>query len=93
MPLLNVLELAGADPEARSVAVRSVTGYQRRFTMKEAREYLLATHVGGEPIWHGHGSPVRLVAPGKRGFEWVKWVTSVQVSDAPSWWQSPLPLT
>ena len=93
VPLLDVLERAGADPDARSVAVRSITGYQRRFTMEEAREYLLATHVGGEPLWHGHGSPVRLVAPGKRGFEWVKWVTSVHVSDAPSWWQSPLPLT
>ena len=93
VPLLDVLERAGADPEARSIAVRSVTGYQRRFTMDEAREYLLATHVGGEPLWHGHGSPVRLVAPGKRGFEWVKWVVSVHVGDAPSWWQSPLPLT
>ncbi len=92
-PLLDVLERAGADPEARSVAIRSVTGYRRRFSMAEARGYLLATRVGGEPLWHGHGSPVRLVAPGKRGFEWVKWVTSVSVDDAPSWWQSPLPLT
>ena len=93
MPLREVLERAGADPDARSVAVRSVTGYQRKFSMEEASDYVLATHIRGEPISHGHGSPVRLVAPGKRGFEWVKWVTSVHVDDTWSWWQSPLPLT
>ncbi len=93
VPLRDVLERAGADPEARSVAVRSVTGYWRRFSMDEARGYLLATHVGGEALWHGHGAPVRLVAPGKRGFEWVKWIVSLRVEDSWSWWQPPLPLT
>ena len=93
MPLRDVLERAGADPEARSVTVRSATGYWRRFSMEEARGYLLATHVGGEPLWHGHGAPVRLVAPDKRGFEWVKWVVSLRVEDSWSWWQPPLPLT
>ena len=41
---------------------------------------------------HGHGFPARLVAPGKRGFEWVKWVTSIQVNESPKWLQPPLPL-
>jgi DMSO/TMAO reductase YedYZ molybdopterin-dependent catalytic subunit len=35
---------------------------------------------------------VRLVAPGRRGFWWVKWVTRVEVVDAPWWLQSPFPL-
>ena len=38
---------------------------------------LLATHVGGEPISPGHGAPVRLVAPNRRGFQWVKWVDRI----------------
>ena len=41
---------------------------------------------------HGHGSPVRLVAPGKRGFQWVKWVDRVQLNTSPKWLQPPLPL-
>jgi DMSO/TMAO reductase YedYZ molybdopterin-dependent catalytic subunit len=39
--------------------------------------------VGGEPISHGHGAPVRLVAPGRRGFQWVKWVVRLEVRDTP----------
>jgi DMSO/TMAO reductase YedYZ molybdopterin-dependent catalytic subunit len=47
----------------------------------EAREALLATHVGGERLSHGHGFPLRLVAPGRRGFQWVKWVERVEVRE------------
>ncbi len=93
IPLKKILESAGVESGAGSVTVRSVTGYQRRFSLTEADQYLLATHVGGEPISHGHGFPVRLVAPGKRGFEWVKWVDSVNVNDTGKWWQPPVPLT
>ncbi|WP_367281021.1 molybdopterin-dependent oxidoreductase, partial [Thermoflexus sp.] len=27
--------------------------------------------------------PMRLVAPGRRGFQWVKWVVEVEVLSAP----------
>ena len=92
-PLSKVLRSAGVRAGASSITVRSVTGYQRRFSLEEADQYLLATHVGGQPISHGHGFPVRLVAPGKRGYEWVKWVTAIAVNDSGKWWQPPLPLT
>ncbi|MFW6265821.1 MAG: molybdopterin-dependent oxidoreductase, partial [Halanaeroarchaeum sp.] len=46
----------------------------------DAREALLATHVGGERLTHGHGFPLRLVAPDRRGYQWVKWVEEVRVS-------------
>ena len=60
--------------------------------MSEARSYILATHVGGEPLSRGHGFPARLVAPDKRGFEWVKWVEEIEVNDTSKWLQPPLPL-
>jgi DMSO/TMAO reductase YedYZ molybdopterin-dependent catalytic subunit len=41
---------------------------------------MLATHVDGEELSHGHGFPLRLVAPGRRGFQWVKWVEEVRVT-------------
>ena len=48
-----------------------------------AGDALLATHAGGDPLSHGHGRPLRLVAPDRRGFQWVKWVESVEVRTAP----------
>ena len=89
--LSRVLSQVGPSETTRSVLVRSVTGYYRRFPFDDAQHFLLATHVTGERLSHGHGFPVRLVAPGRRGFEWVKWVTEIEISETPSWWQPPLP--
>ncbi len=88
----DLLEASRPLAGARSVIVTSVTGYYRRFPLEEARSMMLATHVGGRPLTPGHGYPARLVAPGRRGFEWVKWVGSVEVDDVPHWWQPPLPI-
>jgi hypothetical protein len=74
--------LARAGARADHVSVVSVTGYRWSFSAGDDR-LLLATHVGGEPLSHGHGAPVRLVAPGRRGFQWVKWVVRLEVRDAP----------
>jgi DMSO/TMAO reductase YedYZ molybdopterin-dependent catalytic subunit len=78
---------------AGSVVVTSVTGYQRRLPLAEAGTLLLATRLAGRPLSAGHGFPARLVAPGRRGFWWVKWVTSIEVDPAPWWRQPPFPLT
>lgn len=78
--------------DAESIVVRSVTGYWRRFPVAHARQLLLATHVAGDPLPDGNGGPVRLVAPNRRGYWWVKWVSAVDVDRLPSWWQPPLPL-
>ncbi|MGH2725257.1 MAG: molybdopterin-dependent oxidoreductase [Actinomycetota bacterium] len=80
------------DPgEARSVLVRSVTGYPRRFPVRDLGRILVATRAGGRPLDAGHGFPARIVAPGRRGFWWVKWVDSIELSSAPWWWQWPFP--
>ncbi len=85
--------LDGVDlPDGGSVDVVSVTGYRRRLPLSDAGSLLLATHCAGEPLSAGHGAPVRLVAPGRRGYWWVKWVRRVEVVDAPWWAQPPVPL-
>jgi DMSO/TMAO reductase YedYZ molybdopterin-dependent catalytic subunit len=81
--LSALLDLADADPGARHVTVGSVTGYRWSFAIEDARELLLATHVGDAPLSHDHGAPVRLVAPGARGFQWVKWVTRIELRHDP----------
>ena len=83
--------LAGAD-RAASIEVSSLTGYVRRLPVEDADVLLLATKVGGQTLSSGHGFPLRLVAPGRRGFWWVKWVDRVSLSETPWWWQTPFPL-
>jgi molybdopterin-dependent oxidoreductase-like protein protein len=80
-------------PGTRSVEVRSATGYSRRFGASDLGGILLATHMDGTPLAPEHGAPARLVAPGRRGYWWVKWVVSVEPSALPGWAQSPFPLT
>lgn len=78
--------------DAHSLQVRSVTGYSRRFSVDDGAALLVALRVGGQPLDPGHGFPVRLVAPDRRGFWWVKWVASISADHTPGWWQPPFPL-
>jgi hypothetical protein len=87
-----LLAEAGVLEGSRSVVVRSVTGYSRRFGLDEAERLLLALRVGDEPLAAVHGFPARLVAPGWRGYNWVKWVETLEVSEEPPLLQAPLPL-
>lgn len=88
----DLLAAAGITPQGRSLRVEAVSGYARRFPLPEALEALLALEVADAPLSHGHGFPVRLVIPGRRGFEWVKWVARLEVLESEAFWQSPLPL-
>lgn len=77
--VVDVLDLAGVTG-AREGTVVSVTGHRWTFPIADLREALLATHVGDDVLDPGHGFPVRLVVPGRRGFQWVKWVARIEVS-------------
>jgi DMSO/TMAO reductase YedYZ molybdopterin-dependent catalytic subunit len=77
----------------RSVEVRSTTGYARWFGTATLDDVWLVTRLAGEPLPYGHGFPARIVAPGRRGFWWVKWVASIQPSARPPWAQSFFPLS
>ncbi|MFN2483583.1 MAG: molybdopterin-dependent oxidoreductase [Candidatus Limnocylindria bacterium] len=80
VPLGDVLEAADADAAATDVTVRSTTGWYARLPISEARGALLALSVAGAPLPAGNGAPCRLVAPGRRGLEWVKWVAEIEVA-------------
>jgi hypothetical protein len=88
VPLSEVV----GDRSSRSLEVTSATGYSRLFPSSEAGRLYLAVGYGGEPLRRSHGAPVRLVAPGRRGPWWIKWVTSVQFDSRPWWLQLPFPL-
>lgn len=86
--LLPATELAAA----ASIEVTSVTGYSRLFPASDSPRLWLATAADGQVPRPGRGAPVRLVAPGRRGFWWVKWVAAVRLSERPAWAQPPFPL-
>jgi hypothetical protein len=86
------LDRLTSEAPGQSILVRSTTGYWRRFPLEQADRLYLITHVAGAPLRDGNGGPVRLVAPGRRGYWWVKWVETVTVDDRPPWWQPPLPV-
>lgn len=85
----RILDVGGS----RSLVVNSHTGYARRFPSRDVNKLWLVTHLGGEPLSVGHGYPARIVAPGRRGFWWVKWVIEINTSDVPWWLQLPFPAT
>ncbi|WP_195210407.1 molybdopterin-dependent oxidoreductase [Actinomarinicola tropica] len=89
VPLSELIDAAGA----RSIRVRSVTGYERLVPARDAASTYLAVGYGGEPLRRGHGAPVRLVAPSRRGPWWIKWVVAVELDDRPWWFQVPFPTT
>lgn len=86
---VRLVSLLGPNPTG-SVLVTSATGYQRRLPLTD--DLLLAVGLGGARLSAGHGAPVRLVVPGRRGYHWVKWVQRIDHDQQPWWVQSPLPL-
>ena len=81
--LVSLLELAGAPSEPAAVRLESVTGYAHILPFTEARDVLLATHVGGEPLAPSHGFPLRAVVPSRRGWFWVKWLAKIDYLTVP----------
>ncbi|MFF5076233.1 molybdopterin-dependent oxidoreductase [Actinoplanes sp. NPDC000266] len=92
--LSTLLDRAGVTGGAwRSIEVLSTTGFSRWFGADTLDEVWLVTAVGGRPLSYGHGFPARIVAPSRRGFWWVKWVTSIQPSSRPPWTQPVFPVS
>ncbi|CUS02123.2 conserved membrane protein of unknown function [Candidatus Promineifilum breve] len=98
----ELLRATGVRPEAASVTFESLTGYKRRFSLEEAATFLLGLGIAVDepegypatvrPLTAGHGYPARLVAPGRRGVEWVKWLAVIRLNETGPHQQSPLPL-
>ena len=80
VPLPAVLRQAGATgDDAERVRVYSVTGWMVRLGRDEIDDALLATHVAGAPLPAANGAPLRLVVPGRRGLDWIKWINRIEV--------------
>lgn len=79
VPLTELLTQAHIRPEAIGIILQGTADYTAPFTLDQAQEILLATHVGGEILSHIHGFPLRAVASSRRGWHWVKWLVEIEV--------------
>lgn len=88
--LVDVLRLAGADLRARfvtmngaDVGVAKTPDFIRSLPMRKAvaPDTILALNMNGEKLPELNGFPLRLIVPGWDGTSWVKWVTSLTVSN------------
>ena len=77
VPLATVLEAAGVDGDG-NITVRSTTGWATVVPRMEAADCLLAWGCAEAALPAGNGAPLRLVAPGHRGLDWVKWVAEIE---------------
>ena len=79
IPLTDLLARAEIHGEAIGIVLKGVSDYTAYYTIAQAQEILLATHVGEQVLDHVHGYPLRAVVPSRRGWHWVKWLTEIEV--------------
>jgi DMSO/TMAO reductase YedYZ molybdopterin-dependent catalytic subunit len=93
-PLRGLLEEAGISEESVEVvfrgADRGIQGdeeqtYGRSLPVSEATrpEVLVAYEMNGRALEPQHGHPLRLIVPGWYGMASVKWLTAIEVVEAP----------
>jgi DMSO/TMAO reductase YedYZ molybdopterin-dependent catalytic subunit len=78
--LSEIARLAGADPRARYVELRSFdSGYWSSWDAESALhpQTILALAMNGAPLRPDHGAPVRLYSAVKLGYKMVKYLTEV----------------
>lgn len=77
VPLDAALERAGVARDA-DVVVRSATGWATVVPHDEVADCLLAWDCAGSELAMANGAPLRLVAPNRRGVDWVKWIAEIE---------------
>ena len=82
-PLRNLLQIVGADMNAKYVAVECVDNYTTSFDMPSVLhpQTLLCYEAYGKPLSISHGAPVRIVMPTKLGYKSAKWVQKLIVTN------------
>lgn len=75
----DLLNTASPSKDFFGVRLTAVSGESKTLPAYEAEQVLLATHVGGDPLSHWHGFPMRVVIPTRRGWFWIKWLEKIEL--------------
>jgi DMSO/TMAO reductase YedYZ molybdopterin-dependent catalytic subunit len=81
--LKDLLNEAGIDPNATVVIFRAYDGYSTSDPLDYLlnNDILIAYKMNGLVLPPERGFPFQLVAESKYGYKWVKWITSIEVSN------------
>lgn len=90
--LADFLDLIGADPKARFIAVNCADDYYESLDMVTARhpQTLLCYEMYDRPLTREHGAPLRLNIPTKIGYKQAKYLTELKVThvlDRVGYWE------
>jgi DMSO/TMAO reductase YedYZ molybdopterin-dependent catalytic subunit len=79
----ELIEEAGVDPEANTVIFHAHDGYSSSFPLSYVmdNDIMMAHKMNGLVMPPQRGFPFELVAEGKWGYKWVKWITKIELSD------------
>jgi DMSO/TMAO reductase YedYZ molybdopterin-dependent catalytic subunit len=79
----DLLKAAGANMSTSTVIFRASDGYSTALPMNYIvnNHILLAYKMNNVTIPANRGFPFELVAESQYGYKWIKWVTSIEVSD------------
>jgi DMSO/TMAO reductase YedYZ molybdopterin-dependent catalytic subunit len=90
--LRDLLDDAGVQPSARAVRFTSFDGvYTESLTLEQARrdDVLVAYKLDGQNLSRIHGGPVRLAVTPMYGYKSLKWLDTIELTDAvePGYWE------
>ena len=81
----DLLDEAGVEPAAQTVRFYAYDGYSTSFPLGYIRDngIMMAYAMNNVTMPPERGYPFQLVAEGKWGYKWIKWITRVEVSTSP----------
>jgi DMSO/TMAO reductase YedYZ molybdopterin-dependent catalytic subunit len=81
--LAALLANSGVMSTAKTVIFQSQDGDSTSFTIDDVNgnDFMIALNINGIPLTANRGYPTRLVADTKWGYKWIKWITSIELSD------------
>jgi len=89
--LNDLFDLVKVKPEATRVVFYAADDYSSSLKIQDITdEFILAYEVNDEVLPIKHGYPIRLVAPNKWGYKWVKWIIKIELIDEEhkGYWES-----
>lgn len=88
----DLLNLSVYKPQARYAVFRTAEGYSTSLPLDYLREdrILMAYGINDMTLPPERGFPLQLVARGRYGYKWAKWITEIEVTDKESrgYWES-----
>ncbi|MBW2971907.1 molybdopterin-dependent oxidoreductase [Candidatus Woesearchaeota archaeon] len=83
----DLVDAAGAKPEANTVIFHAADGYTTALPLGYILDnnIMLAYKMNNVTLPQENGFPFQLVAEDKWGYKWIKWVTKIELSDNPDY--------